>query len=123
MVGLRAILLLADDLDRALRFYAEAFDLTDVKRSPDTAALGGELAELTIGGATVWFYTGLPERPKALYPVLILDVHDPEAAKERVERAGGTIVGGLRDDPLGRYYLFRDSEGNILEAREQPTGG
>lgn len=122
MVGLRAILLLADDLDRALRFYADAFGLTDVDRAHDPAVFAGELAELRVGGATVWLYTGLPERPKAAYPVLILDVDDCEAAKTRIEQAGGTIVGDRRDDPLGPYYVFVDTEGNRLEARERPQG-
>jgi predicted enzyme related to lactoylglutathione lyase len=122
MVGLRGILLLADDLDRALRFYADALDLTDVTRSPHTAALGGEFAELKVGDATIWFYTGLPDRPKAAYPVLILDVEDCEAAKARIEQAGGTIVGDRRNDPLGPYYIFVDTEGNRLEARERPKG-
>jgi predicted enzyme related to lactoylglutathione lyase len=122
MVGLRGILLLVDDLERALRFYADALGLTEVSRSPHTAALGGELAELQVGGATVWLYTGLPERPKAAYPVLILDVDDCEAVRERVEQHGGTIVGERRNDPLGPYYIFHDTEGNRLEARERPHG-
>jgi predicted enzyme related to lactoylglutathione lyase len=120
MTGLRAVLLLADDLDRTLRFYAGAFGLTEVERSPDPAALSGELAELRVGDATVWFYTGLPERPKAPYPVLILDVDDIEAARERIAQHGGTITSDRRSDPLGSYYIFRDTEGNILEARQRP---
>jgi predicted enzyme related to lactoylglutathione lyase len=120
MTGLRAVLLLADDLDRALRFYAGALGLNEVKRSPDPAALGGELGELRVGDATVWFYTGLPDRPKAPYPVLILDVEDIEAAKKRIVQHGGTITSDRRSDPLGSYYIFKDSEGNILEARQRP---
>ena len=120
MTGLRSVLVLADDLERALRFYADAFDLTDVRRSPDTEALSGELAELNVGGTTVWFYTGLPTRPKAPYPVLILDVDDVEAARQRVEQHGGTLTSDLRSDPLGTYYIFRDTEGNILEIRQRP---
>lgn len=117
MTALRAILLLVDDMERALKFYADALDLREAQ-----LALDGELAELRVGGATVWLYTGLPERPKAAYPVLILDVEDCEVAKARIEQHGGTIVGERRTDPLGPYYIFHDTEGNRLEARERPRG-
>ncbi len=33
------------------------------------------------------------------------------------EFAGGTWVGGIRDDPAGRSVWFRDSEGNLLNVR------
>jgi predicted enzyme related to lactoylglutathione lyase len=117
MTDLRATLVLVDDIDRAVRFYQDGLDIPATERHDDTAALGGRLAELRAGGATIWLYDGLPARPKAAYPVLILGVDDVEAARERLVRHGGTLTSELRSDPLGDHYIFRDTEGNILEIR------
>jgi catechol 2,3-dioxygenase-like lactoylglutathione lyase family enzyme len=39
------------------------------------------------------------------------------------EFAGGTFVGGIRDDPAGRSAWFRDSEGNLLNVRSNRRPG
>jgi predicted enzyme related to lactoylglutathione lyase len=114
---LRATLVLVDDIDRAVRFYHDGLGLPATQRHDDTVALGGRLAELQAGRATIWLYDGLPSRAKAPYPVLVLGVDDLDVARRQIEKHGGTITSALRSDPLGDHYIFRDTEGNILEIR------
>lgn len=117
MAEVRAVLVLVDDVDRAVTFYQSALGMEVVRRFDDPTPLSGRLAELRAGGTIIWFYDGLPTRPKAPYPVLLMAVDDLEAARALIEQHGGTITSDLRSDILGDHYIFTDTEGNILEIR------
>lgn len=117
MAEVRSVLVLVDDIDRAVTFYVSAVGLEVVQRFDDPAPLSGKLAELRAGGTIIWLYDGLPTRPKAPYPVLIMAVDDLAGARALIEQHGGTITSQLRSDMLGDHYIFTDTEGNILEIR------
>lgn len=58
------------------------------------------------------------QRP-AQYPTLVIAVYDLKEAVERIEKAGGKIVGNPKPIPgYGTYVSFVDTEGNRLEIIE-----
>lgn len=66
------------------------------------------------------FYHKDMKRP-AQYPTLVIAVDDLTAAVERIEKAGGKVVGNPIPIPgYGTYVSFVDTEGNRLEVIE-PT--
>jgi predicted enzyme related to lactoylglutathione lyase len=76
-------MLMAADMDRAVRFYKDAFGLTESFTSP-------EWSELQAGGATVALHGGGTGEHQQTG--LGFDVDDIDAACEAVVAAGGTIT-------------------------------
>lgn len=111
------------DLDRATRFYREAFgwvfnpygpEYAGIRKDPDQAQpeVGGftVAAEVTAGG-----------------PLTLLYSDDLPATEQALVAAGGTIVVPTYDFPGGQRFHFRDPEGNVLgvwaAAPEQEMSG
>ena len=92
------------DLDAGLRFYAEALGHSLRWRDEDTGQAGLALPE---SDTELVLATDLRYEPDWL-------VDDAEAAAERVRRAGGTIVDGPFDIPVGRAVVVADPFGNRL---------
>ncbi len=60
----------------------------------------------------------LPERPRPIdavgYNMIVFDVSDLDAARDKLLEAGGTIVSGVEEQDGGRIIFGRDPDGNLL---------
>jgi lactoylglutathione lyase len=99
------------DMDRAVRFYAEAFGASVVFSS-------AEWSEVMVAGATVALHPGGDGTETATG--LGFELDDLDGALRQVTRAGGRVTSPARDRPAERIRLARvaDSEGNLLTVAE-----
>lgn len=109
----------ADDQERARNFYSEAFgwkinpmpemDYNVVTTTPTDEATGQPNQPGAING-------GLMAREGDLTnPVITVDVPDIDAALQKVEQLGGSVVMSKNTIPdMGFFAYFRDTEGNVL---------
>jgi predicted enzyme related to lactoylglutathione lyase len=95
------------DMDRAIRFYSEAFGIPTVERSADWSELG-------VPGATIGLHSG--GSGELTHTGLSITVDDIEAAAKAVTSAGGKVV--QVGDDLGGFRLgeFIDTENNLFMA-------
>ncbi|MGY1769877.1 VOC family protein [Blastococcus sp. SYSU D00813] len=100
------------DLDRAQRFYAEAFGWEFTSYGPDYAGFRDGRA----GGAEA----GGLRRDDVVRtgggPLVLLFSADLDATVEAVRRAGGEVVAGPYGFPGGRRFHFTDPDGTELGA-------
>ena len=111
MARLNYVELPASDLKASRSFYEQAFGWRMTEFGPSYAATTTGDTDLGLDGDQA-------EQPKA--PLPVVEVSDLEAAREAVERAGGTIVRPIFSFPGGRRFQFRDPAGNEL-AVSQPA--
>lgn len=95
---------LSQDINAARAFYETAFGWEFADYGPAYTAFTGDYVD---GG----FAPGTPVRGSVL---VILYSNNLEATKEKVERAGGTIVKDIFSFPGGRRFQFTDPDGNEL---------
>lgn len=119
-----------EDAARAANFYGTAFGW-------QTQALGPQMSNYIVAN-TCEVTGGRPARPGAIngglfektpdspaqHPSVVIAVADIHASMEKVERAGGTVLGEPMDIPgIGAYVSFLDTEGNraaMLQPLPQP---
>src|SRR3954452_2333015 len=89
-------ILVVADMDRAMRFYAEAFDASVVFSS-------AEWSEVRVAGATVALHPGGDGTETATG--LGFEVDDLEAALHQATRAGGRVTSPARDRPSEHIRL------------------
>lgn len=95
------------DIERAKRFYGEAFGWTFTDYGPDYVGFAkGEGAEA--GGFTK------VDAVTAGGPLVILYSEDLEASLEAVKEAGGRVTVEPFSFPGGRRFSFSDPSGNEL---------
>lgn len=95
----------ATDVERAKRFYIQAFGWKFTDYGPDYSSFeDGRLA----GGLTK---AGIVARGGVLVVIYAVDL---AASEERVRTAGGTIVKPAFSFPGGRRFHFTDPSGNEL---------
>lgn len=99
-------MLMANDMDRAVRFYKDTIGLHVAFESP-------EWSELTFGDATVAIHGGKPGteiQPSGLY----FYVGDIEAACQEVESSGGRVIAPPNSNAAEGIILasVADTEGN-----------
>ncbi|MDO5053089.1 MAG: VOC family protein [Pseudoclavibacter sp.] len=63
------------------------------------------------------YATGLRE---AGLPALVLGTEELDADLRRLREAGVRIVGDVVDSPAGRFVLFDDTVGNLVQLHEAP---
>ncbi|MGW4488048.1 VOC family protein [Amycolatopsis sp. NPDC004368] len=98
------------DLDRATRFYGDAFGWAFNDYGPGYAGIRADPAEQypEVGGFVV------ADEVTAGGPLSILYSDDLGASEAAVVAAGGTVVEPAYAFPGGRRFHFRDPEGNVL---------
>jgi uncharacterized protein len=110
----------AEDLARAKTFYADTFGWKLSQLGPEMGnyvlVQTGPTDDNGMPTDKAFINGGLMARdPSASAPVLVLAVDDADAAVERVQRAGGRLVGEIMDIPtVGRYARVQDTEGNVI---------
>lgn len=100
-------LIWAQDMARAVRFYAEVFDATIVRQSE-------VMAELTIAGSTLGIHSG--GEGKRTWTGLAFQVADLFAACDALRTAGGSVTRPPEDTPEEPAHLAMcvDPEGNEI---------
>jgi predicted enzyme related to lactoylglutathione lyase len=109
-----------EDSNRVAKFYAEAFGWRmDIS--------GEEMGNYVLAATTETDSSGRPSTPGAInggffprksdwpaqYPSVVISVDGIQAAVEKVESAGGTVLGEVMEIPgVGKYVSFTDSEEN-----------
>lgn len=107
------------DMERAKRFYREAFDVIADFESPGWTTL--DLGSIKLALHILYPGSRDPEAPLP-HAGLNLQVDDIEAVVRDVDRLGGRLIelrepgGGVPD----RVATFVDCEGNGFELRQQP---
>jgi catechol 2,3-dioxygenase-like lactoylglutathione lyase family enzyme len=103
LVGINHVALEVGDLERALAFYGEIFELGPIEREPGMAFIdmGDQFLTLSEGR------TGPPDRDRHFGLV----VDDKRRAREALERAGVRLS-------AGRRLNFRDPWGNQIQVVE-----
>jgi lactoylglutathione lyase len=99
------------DMDRAVRFYTDAFGASVVFSS-------AEWSEVTVAGAAVALHPGGDGTQTATG--LGFEVDDLDAALRQMRRAGGRVTSPARDRATERIRLAEvaDTEGNLLTVAE-----
>jgi predicted enzyme related to lactoylglutathione lyase len=124
-----------EDSDRAAKFYAEAFGWQPHKFGPEMGNY------VVVNTSETDDKTRLPKEPGRINggfykrtkpeqcPGVTIAVDDIQAAMQRVQQAGGTVVGGMQtpgqpdDIPgVGLHISFIDTEGNRVSILQpKPT--
>jgi hypothetical protein len=87
------------------RFLSDVFGWTATDYGPQYTDLNG-------GGIGIGFQEDPGEQPAG--PLLIVEVDDLAAARERIERAGGVVTREPFTFPGGSRFHFREPGGNEL---------
>jgi predicted enzyme related to lactoylglutathione lyase len=111
--------LVTNDLDRLLDFYAGLFGAEENFRFPDDGPsfyVGLRLGDSELGvSADASVVPGSPGRM-----LLSIEVPDVDALLPRVEGLGGTATGGANDMPWGqRVAHINDPDGNVVNLTQQ----
>jgi uncharacterized protein len=108
-----------EDQSRISTFYQQAFGW-------QTQSLGAEMGDYVLatttetdegrpkgpGAINGGFFPKKPDWP-AQHPSVVVAVDDIDASIDRVQRAGGTVLGEPMEIPgVGMYVSFMDTEGN-----------
>ena len=103
------------DLDRAVEFYSELLGLTVKMKNETIAILDG-------GAAEVWLYDyGGALEPGGPTQLVFFVSGGIEEYEKRIRNAGCSFVEEMHTDPLGRCFIFLDSEGTAVEIRQLAT--
>jgi uncharacterized protein len=109
-----------DDHERVARFYSEVFGWQMQKFGED---MGNYITAATTetdenrmvkkpGNINGGFYPQ-DQAPEAKCPSVVISVDSIEESTEKIEEAGGKMLGKPTDIPgIGRYVSFKDTEGN-----------
>jgi hypothetical protein len=97
--------LMVTDIAEAKRFYGEAFGWTFQDYGPGYSSFNDGRRE---GGFQV------VDGVKLGGPLVVLYADDLEAAKTKVEQAGGDIAKDIFSFPGGRRFEFTDPDGTLL---------
>ena len=104
-----------DDMDRAVRFYADTLHL-EVKDQSE------EWSEIDAGNLTIGLNAREATSAGAGGGAVITFTPEGsiDAEYERLRAAGVKFVGGISDHPWGRIAAFKDTEGNDLQLYGPP---
>jgi uncharacterized protein len=107
-----------EDKERVARFYSEAFgwklDQLGEDKANYVVAQTTENDEYNVakepGHINGGFYA---KSADMAYPSVVIATPDIQAGIEKIEAAGGTVLGEQMDIPgMGKYVSFLDTEGN-----------
>ena len=105
------VMLMVADMERALKFYTDAFDAT-------VSFDSHHWSEFTVAGATIALHSG--GSGADTQTGLGFEVDDLDAAIQQASDAGGSVTSSPRDRPAEgiRIAEIADTEGNRLSVAE-----
>ena len=109
---LSVVYLYVADLDRSLEFYRDLLGLPLEADADDP-----QWAEVTLSGGTRFALhaAGASMMPQVPGTIRVnFEVDDIDAAAERIERSGGTVVVPKTDVPGGQILVARDPQGAVF---------
>ena len=119
----------AEDRKRVAKFYTEAFGwkmqlLGEEMENYTLATTADELDEIgrpkSTGIINGGFFIKSDDKP-AQYPSVVISVDDIKKSMDKVNEAGGEVIGEPMEIPgIGNYVSFYDTEGNRV-AMMEPT--
>jgi catechol 2,3-dioxygenase-like lactoylglutathione lyase family enzyme len=117
-IRIAVISLWAEDVPAAAHFYRDAIGL------PLLPHHAGERPHFDLGGPILTILPGRPGQPppEPRFPLLALSVPDLETALARLRLHGVALPPQVESNPAGRWVLFHDPAGNLIELVEW-TGG
>lgn len=106
-----------DDRDRMAKFYEDVFGWEPRKLGPEmneyvvvTTTETGAAGPVNPGAINGGFFR---RSPMGQYPGVVIAVNDIRVAMQKVNEAGGSVMGEPMMIPgIGDYVSFTDSEGN-----------
>lgn len=101
------------DIDRAIKFYSEVFDL-DLKKDETGPNPMAMFPTSNPSGVAGHIYPGKPASDGAGPTVHFACPDKLETALERVNKAGGKVVSDAIAIPAGRFAYCLDTEGNSI---------
>jgi predicted enzyme related to lactoylglutathione lyase len=107
------VILTSSDLPRARSFFTERLGLTTEEDQADS------FSQFTTREGTPWAIMQAGEREAAGYQVY-LRVDSADAAHDAWRARGVEIVTPPHDEPFGRTFSFRDPDGHVLHAYQDP---
>ncbi|MCP2330758.1 VOC family protein [Actinoalloteichus caeruleus] len=96
------------DLERAKRFYSEAFGWRFNDHGPGFAGIRSPRGDAEVGGLRT------TDEVRTGGPLVLLYSADLDRSVEAVRNAGGQVVNGPYEFPGGRRFHFTDPSGNEL---------
>lgn len=100
------------DLSAAIAFYEEVFGWTMLRKDAGPNEVADFIAEPK--GVSGHLYPGKPAAP-GTGPTIHLAVPDAlDAASERLTKAGGKVLMGPIDIPVGSFLYCQDPDGNSI---------
>jgi len=108
----------ADDMERAKKFYGEAFGwkLADVPQMNYTMAYTSQVDEKHMLKEVGVINGGMLKRtPLAQAPTIAVTVDDINASLEKIKAAGGATASDvMKVGDMGLYAYIKDTEGNVI---------
>jgi catechol 2,3-dioxygenase-like lactoylglutathione lyase family enzyme len=106
----------AEDVSATARFYRDAIGLTPLPHHP------GGRPHFDLVDSTLTILKGKPIPPQdpevARFPLIAFAVGDLEAAIQRLQDHGVELPWGIENDAAGRWVMFPDPAGNLIELVE-----
>lgn len=115
---LGAFVIPVKELDRAVSFYTDVLGLREVLRIEEFTI---SLLQSEQGQIWLMDYGGRLEPGGRPTQLVLITNHGVDEWLDRVTAAGCEISQDIHDDPIGRLFIFADTEGNLVEIR-QPAG-
>jgi len=106
------ISLWAEDVSAAAHFYRDVIGLNMIPHH------AGDRPHFDLDGCYLTILLGrpaLPPDPEPRFPVVTFSVPDLDAAVEKLLLNHVDMPWGIENDAAGRWVMFRDSAGNLVE--------
>jgi predicted enzyme related to lactoylglutathione lyase len=108
--GLTYAIVTTDDVPRARKFFTEKLGLG----TEDD--MGDSFSQFTTREGTLWAVMSRPENATPLGAELYLLVDDVDQAHSDWRARGVEMVTEPHNEPFGRTFAFKDSDGRVLHA-------
>ena len=111
-IRIAVVSLWAQDVPTTAHFYRAVVGLTL------QAHCAGDGPHFNLGGTILTILKGCPGLPpdaEARFPVMAFSIPDLEAAVEKLRLHGVDLPWGVESNASGRWVMFRDPAGNLIE--------
>lgn len=113
--GLTYVIVTTPDVPRARRFFTEKLGLETEDDQGDA------FSQFTTRAGTLWAVMAEPPHAVPKGAELYLEVDDTDAAYALWKERGVQMVTEPSEQPFGRTFAFRDSDGRVMHAYTSPT--